>query len=1062
MAAPANTASATMSVLAATTAAAGATTADAAATEATDPKNMIDQSWKYAGKLRVTIDKELGKIQSAGPDVDAVMAGFNKVEDWLAKYRLYSLEIIMVDIRAAAAKERQVEQTLWQTHVNVTKAYRKVISRLQGPNLVVSRRKVEKQYVGFLMTSLSFYRTYLQRFCGSYKFRELERVARKVKFDDLPGTAVVPAHKTEPEILEHINASFHRTLIYLGDLSRYRALLRSKDRSFDTALTYYALANEMIPESGVGYHQCAIIYSETKNHLEIVYNLYRCIACERPAPLARQNLEHEFRDILQPVGGGGAKDSLEAMVKWFVKLHANYYQGEEFAGRKELEDEVDHRLAMALKTGGEAGIDNILLKMVLTNITAYDAGQAAIKAEWTVERSQTCQFVLQLNVRTINTISRLLAKELEDFTQQKPLEALDAASTTGEESPNKFTPAFYRMLPLFRVYMTWLLYYAKDLNDYRSYLEPHYVNMCKALAHTLSLVLGLLGTMAPKSSTAGWLFPEDEETIGMNCLNGPGIYDGCQLRMDGLEKKPKPPADEVPSANRSTDAAAYLRMFDTVVCGIRLDADTLLPIVYSDESRVFSYAEGVKGPKTVRSPSMVEPQASANTGSAATSSVAPSRIVPIPQEPASMVSEAVPPAVTDSEDFSDDGEFYQPAVQHSHTADRPTAMAPAVAPATTGSEFPIENQLYQILNDFLVPPERSASQSTRRQEEASYGMGSRTADEVFGTAAASTSPAPGSATSKTFPSLPWNYFVSTAPAGFALRDKGAMRSPSHGWDSRPSSSGSPKDAHFATKESRVSPRNLARRSASYATSPYAYQGPQDWATQTALANQALRDRALQTQNDQSGTGRALHSKKSSSLASPSSAWQQSPSHFPAASSQPAKNQVFSSGGFSAVDSSLPPVNSPWGVPMAQVQIQAQAYGYQAMSSAGSVNSQQSLGYLGSQQPVQNSVYSPGLPPGFTAPQSAYGNGTGYELSSAAAGDHSQGWGFAPEDFEKHAQVNTWSNDYGPRSASGQQTFDGSDPRAGSNPGVAPTIFAFPHPASGRGVSANWNTKPKPK
>jgi protein SMG7 len=963
-----------------------------------------------------------------------------------------------MDIRAASAKERQVEQTLWQTHVNVTKAYRKVVGRLQGPSLAVSKRKVEKQYVGFLMTSLSFYRTYLQRFCGSYKFRELERVARKVKFDDLPGTSVTPVKDAEPEILEHINASFHRTLIYLGDLSRYRALVRSKDRSFDTALTYYALANEMMPESGVGYHQCAIIYSETKNHLEIVYNLYRCIACERPAPLAKQNLEHEFRDILQPVGGGGAKDSHEAMVKWFVKLHANYYQGEEFTGRKELEDEVDHRVAMALKSGGEAGIDNILLKMVLTNITAYDAGQAAIKAEWTAGKSQTCQFVLQLNTRTIHTISRLLAKELEDFVQQKPLEVLEAASATGEESSSKFTPAFYRILPLFRVYMTWLLYYAKDLNDYRSYLEPHYVHMCKSLAHALSLVFGLLSTMTLKTSTTGWLFPEDEETIGMKCLNGPGLYDGCQLRVDGLGKKPKPPAHEVPSADRATDTAAYLRMVDTVLCGIRLDADTLLPIIYSDESRVFSYAEGVKGPKAGLSSPPAEPQASATNGAAA-SIASPSAAVAIPQEPAPVLSATAPPAVTDSEDFSDDNEFYQPAAQHSRSAARQTTVAPGMAPTATVSEFPIENHLYQILNDFLVPPERSASQSNRHQEETSYGMGSRTADEVFGVTAAPTSPTPGSANSKTFPSLPWNYFVPTAPAESALRDKGAMRSPSHGWDSRPSSSGSPRDAHFAAKESRVSPRSLARRSASYATSPYAYQGPQDWATQTALANLALRERALQTQNDQTrleaGTSRALHSKKSSSLASPSGAWRQSPSHIPATSGQPTTNLVFSSRGFSAVDSSLPPVNSPWGIPMAQVQ----AYGYQDVPSTGG---HQSAPYPGTQQSMHSSVYSPGLPSGFTAPQSMYGNGAGYELSSASAGDQGQVWGFAPEEFEKHAQVNAWSNEYGPRSAGAQQPFDGLDPIASGNSRIAPAMSTFPHPASGRGVSANWNTKPKPK
>jgi hypothetical protein len=40
---------------------------------------------RFAQRLRTAIGKELGKTQNSGQDVDEAMAGFDKVEDLLAK-----------------------------------------------------------------------------------------------------------------------------------------------------------------------------------------------------------------------------------------------------------------------------------------------------------------------------------------------------------------------------------------------------------------------------------------------------------------------------------------------------------------------------------------------------------------------------------------------------------------------------------------------------------------------------------------------------------------------------------------------------------------------------------------------------------------------------------------------------------------------------------------------------------------------------------------------------------------------------------------------------------------
>lgn len=1051
--------------------------ADSAPTGPADLKVHIDRQWENAIKLRAAIEKELvrktkiiddkksgqnvnrnkkaeqdiDKNKKPEQDADAVLAGFEKAEDQLARYRYLCLEIIMADIRTAKGKD--VEEHLWNTHVSVTKAYRHVLGGLQGSNLPVLKRKVEKQYVGFLMTSLSFYRTYLKLFCSAYKFRGLERVSRKVKFDDLPGAVAAPVQDAEPEVLKFVHASYHMTLVILGDLSRYRALVRSKDRSFDTALSYYALANELMPESGFGYHQAAVIYLETKNHLEVIYNLYRAATCDSPHPLAITNLRAEFKALRRGVVGVGAKGSVEAMINWFAKLHAVYYMGEPFSesARKELEDELDNRLAMSLKTCNEDGIDKILLKMVLINISAYVAGLSAIKEEWTAAKSETCQYVLQLNTRTIYTISRLLSEELEDIVEQN-------ASQADGTSSSKFTPAFCRMLPLFRVYMTWLCFYASDLNQFREYLEPQFARMCKSLANSLTRLLGLLREMSATSVT--WLFPEDEETNGMDCLNGPALYEGCQLRVDALQRKSKPPADEVPSTKRTVENASYVRVFDSILCGLRLSEHPSFPIALRGSEKFF-YVEGTKQPTGFPDSSTAAPEA---TEAAPASAPVPAvsmeaRSITVPKEPAVSTESPttavlVPPGITDSEDFSEDDDFYRPARNTSRRGDLQPTVTAVAAPTAPRSEFPLENQLGSILEDFLSPPERTASQNEPHQ---GGSQGSRRPSGFPGYD--STSPTPGSAGSKTFPSLPWSYFVPTAPTDSTLCKPGTVRSPSGVWGPQPTSSDSPTNAQFNSRVKDLfessSPgytgQNLRR--SDWGSSPFIPQALQDWTLQEQQALVAQNSK-LAWSATTSASG--LHSRKSSSLASPLVRPQQEASRSPAIT----QNLGFPSTHFSG-DSSLLTVNSPYGLPKAQMH----AYGYQGMS-AGATSSQESSGFPGGLSFMRNaSGYSPGPPPGFPAQQ---GHGNAYELTTTVHDDNnnnSRGFStqgsYGQNSYDVTAGRNIWSTTYGPRSGSDVTGYPPTTQTATNNR-VVPMMSGTSRRTSSKGVSTDWTGQSQPK
>jgi tetratricopeptide (TPR) repeat protein len=229
--------------------------------------------------------------------------------------------------------------------------------------------------VDFLKTSQYFYKGYIQRLASHFDgLAELRKIAHRLNLNTLSADDLV---KVSEETKHLILLSCHATLLRLGDLSRYRNDIRTKDRSWDTAMSYYGLANDLYPKSGNAFNQMAVISLAEGQHLNAIYHLYRALAIDEPHPAAESNLEIEFKKITKewasgsrrsvPNGtnpGGGAAGPL---ISWFVRLHAKLYKGEEFSGHDELENEVLSQMTVLLK---EQPLEAILDKMVLINIAA--------------------------------------------------------------------------------------------------------------------------------------------------------------------------------------------------------------------------------------------------------------------------------------------------------------------------------------------------------------------------------------------------------------------------------------------------------------------------------------------------------------------------------------------------------------------------------------------------------------------------------------------------------------------------------------------------------------------
>lgn len=281
------------------------------------------------------------------------------------------------------ASSLKIEQRLWDAHILINNRYRKLMDKYRkgdSRKSHVERRGTTKHYADFIKTSQFFYKGYIQRLAAHFNgMQGLRRIAHRLSLSTL---SVDDPAQVSAKVEQLIELSCHATLLRLGDLSRYRNTIRTKDRSWEPALGYYALANDLCPDLGSAHNQMAVIALADGNHLNAVYHLYRALTTGEPHPLAKNNLEVEFKKIVtawEKKSPQQTNDPASTLAWWFVLLHAKFYEGDEFSTtRQELEKEILSRMALLSK---EKEFAETLEKVVIVNIAAEYFSQAKYRGE---------------------------------------------------------------------------------------------------------------------------------------------------------------------------------------------------------------------------------------------------------------------------------------------------------------------------------------------------------------------------------------------------------------------------------------------------------------------------------------------------------------------------------------------------------------------------------------------------------------------------------------------------------------------------------------------------------
>lgn len=499
-----------------------------------------------------------------------------------------------------------------------------------------------------------------------------------------------------------------------------------------------------------------IIFTEENNHLLVVYHLYRSLAIEHPHGNSTQNLEMEFRKLLQTTTPGrrsGPPDPNEAFSNWFIRLHARFYKGEQFPGQVELEEEVLHRLEIMLKKPDAL---SLILKMVLINMAAYYVAKSRVEKEWSLGASASCQYILRLNIRWILVLSRLLYSELHEFVKAAPPGEQDVAQNNEKGSKTKdavkFSAFTENILPLMRMYMTWLYIHRTDVVDYQEHLGPYVFDMYRTLAQSLSLVAKEFS--GEQMSASPYLLEEDVVALGMKPFADPDLPPVCRIHYLPGKNIFKPHWEDNGLAKNTAEEEMRGRVFELMHVGFSLAFDERFPLGIktpadgSSDAIAISYIEGGKVPAPVQEPIIIsQPTQLEVTQEDAPHDQTEQENIDVkqlegqfrnlqPSQDESLTQNTscdnnVGANVTPVVGSNGRGHARVPSSSETYHTTRPYQPTPHDL-LETESDLSLYAQMHSMVADLVDEDNSNLNMETTRQEGPSYGMHPTTADQVFG------------------------------------------------------------------------------------------------------------------------------------------------------------------------------------------------------------------------------------------------------------------------------------------------------------------------------------------
>lgn len=326
-------------------------------------------------------------------------------------------KIIFLDYDLATSKE--VEQSLWKVafykvieefRVQIRKCVSASEVRHQRHNSTeVTKRELDKLATAFrifLDNATKFYTDFLKKFQSHHNLN-LDK----------------PAPEDDKRYL-----TIHRTLIFLGDLARYRRELYSNNNDWTAAAKYYRHASRLIPSYGNPHNQLAVLSIYADDEFQAVYHYFRSLAVTHPFLTARDNLivlfEKNRQRLLEDAHPLSKKNrnshfssvhssSLKKVLAKFVRLHGILFSKTSLETFEGLKSSTISEFETLLNQQSESVqlTDDLLMQLFVINMFGVSnvswafGGQQAQYADVSL-RSELMQKAVTLAIDTFLVVAQ--------------------------------------------------------------------------------------------------------------------------------------------------------------------------------------------------------------------------------------------------------------------------------------------------------------------------------------------------------------------------------------------------------------------------------------------------------------------------------------------------------------------------------------------------------------------------------------------------------------------------------------------------------------------------------
>ncbi|KAL5624804.1 hypothetical protein BROUX41_004864 [Berkeleyomyces rouxiae] len=545
----------------------------------------VELAWKEACKLRKSLVKHIDRLIESNATANDKKT-FDKVEDYVAKFRLSCMQIIFADF--VFATENHVQRDLWETQLHVSKLYRAVIRDSRGQH--VALRRIEKRYASFLNLCHLFYEGYVQRLATAYELPVLVGIARRLNpnpNDKSLRNATQPSDLPK-ELLEMVTAACHDALIALGDLARYHLKLKGKMNLYDSAVLYYNLANDLNPSIAHGHHGVGLASVEVSKHFLVVYHMYRAVVAYKPHPNAMNNLATEFSHLRDPNASLATKDPSPQQVLEiiFVRLHAYFFTGNEMPKRDELEQAFFRRLEEVLANIKPEDFMDIF-RMALVNISACVVAKERLSEP--KAKPLFYQYVFAFNLRFAGHFAWIFTRrmyEIYGLGTDSSNEKLQLGVSNDSEQVFVLDPIADVSLRILRLYSAWLLSNHCDIVSRINICEQAITTFVCQMARGLTTLTFFFQSHLEHAATARggrlpvskYLMEEDNDLVQCPAMGAPAI---ASLLNGSDTQKPRQTFADARKRRESLWAETISRVADILSSSQKYTTDVAFPLTYA-------------------------------------------------------------------------------------------------------------------------------------------------------------------------------------------------------------------------------------------------------------------------------------------------------------------------------------------------------------------------------------------------------------------------------------------------------------------------------------------------